>query len=185
MRVKECVFKEMIEKITRCLREYDPNIVEIIQFGSSVYSPKQARDLDLIVFTKKKKDYIGYVDKILELLPYDVDIIVKEVGETLRNKHIVISAFAANKLLYGDGAYLKEIFSHFDPRIEDAYEALKSAENHIKDASSQPTEGLKDIRYVRLAFNELFDAARIASMVYLSTEQTRWGKIKNSLPKNL
>jgi len=55
MRVKECVFKEMIEKITRCLREYDPNIVEIIQFGSSVYSPKQARDLDLIVFYEKEK----------------------------------------------------------------------------------------------------------------------------------
>lgn len=175
--------KSTLTAISEHLLKYDPDIVEIIQFGSSVYSPKLARDLDLLVFTKKRKDYMGYVDKILELdLPHDVDIIVNQVGETLRNKHVIISAFASHVLLYGDGSYLKEVFSHFDPKMEDAYEALRSAENHIRDAPNQTTEGLKD-RYVRLAFNELFDAARIASMAYLSTEQTKWGRIRSRLPK--
>jgi hypothetical protein len=111
--------RSILTTISECLREYDPDVVEIIQFGSSVYSPKFSRDLDLLVFTRKRKDYMGYVDKILELdLPYDVDVIVNQVGEKLRNKHVIISAFASNKLLYGDGSCLKEVFSHFDPKID-------------------------------------------------------------------
>lgn len=58
--------KEEIEgikgKICRLLKEYDPDIVEIIQFGSSVYAPEYARDVDLLVITKKKKEYGTYLD---------------------------------------------------------------------------------------------------------------------------
>jgi len=172
------------ERIVRKLLEYDSDIVEIVQFGSSAYMPKHARDLDLLIFTKNRKEYMGYVDKILEVdLPYDVDVIVNQLGEKLKNKHLIISAFASNRLLYGDGSHLREAFRNFDPRIEDAYEVLKSADNHAKDAPNQASEGLRD-RYVRLAFNELFDAARIASMAYLATENTRWGRIKSRLPKS-
>jgi len=37
-------------------------------------------------------------------------------------------------------------------------------------------------RLVREAFDGLFHAARLASMVYLSTEVARWGAIKAQLP---
>ena len=40
-----------IQLIVRKLLEYDPEIVEIVQFGSSVYEPEHARDLDLLIIT--------------------------------------------------------------------------------------------------------------------------------------
>ena len=53
-----------------------------VQFGSSIYAPKHARDLDLIVFTKERKGKsTGYTDKLYELnLPYDIDVLMEEVG---------------------------------------------------------------------------------------------------------
>ena len=41
----------MKEGICKRLVGYDKDIVEIIQFGSSVYAPEYARDLDLLVIT--------------------------------------------------------------------------------------------------------------------------------------
>lgn len=40
-----------IQLVVRKLLEYDPEIVEIVQFGSSVYAPEHARDLDLPIIT--------------------------------------------------------------------------------------------------------------------------------------
>jgi hypothetical protein len=40
-----------IQLVVRKLLEYDPEIVEIVQFGSSVYAPEHARDPDLLVIT--------------------------------------------------------------------------------------------------------------------------------------
>jgi hypothetical protein len=40
-----------IQLIVRKLLEYDPEIVEIVQFGSSVYAPEHARDPDLLIIT--------------------------------------------------------------------------------------------------------------------------------------
>ncbi|HID17770.1 TPA: nucleotidyltransferase domain-containing protein [Candidatus Bathyarchaeota archaeon] len=62
--------------------EYDPNVVEIIQFGSSIYAPWRARDVDLLVITKEVKDYGGYLDAAnLEDAPFNVDVLVLKVGE--------------------------------------------------------------------------------------------------------
>lgn len=45
---------EWLERIYRKLLEYDPGIVEIVQFGSPVYAPERARDVDLLVITRCK-----------------------------------------------------------------------------------------------------------------------------------
>jgi len=37
---------EWFKKICRRLLKYDPNIVEIVQFGSSVYVPELSKDVD-------------------------------------------------------------------------------------------------------------------------------------------
>jgi len=49
----------MKEGICKRLVGYDKDIAEIIQFGSSVYAPEYARDMDLLVITKDKKGYGG------------------------------------------------------------------------------------------------------------------------------
>ncbi len=38
-------------------------------------------------------------------------------------------------------------------------------------------------RLIRKAFDSLFHAARIASMVYISTEVSRWGPIRREFPE--
>jgi len=75
---------EMKERICKRLVGYDKDIVEIIQFGSSVYAPEHAMDLDLFIITKDKKEYGGYLDYLEDLnLPFDVDVVVKGEDEKL------------------------------------------------------------------------------------------------------
>ena len=81
----------MKERICKRLLGYDKDIVEIIQYGSSVYAPEHARDLDLLVITKNKKEYGGYLDCLADL-PFDTDVVVKAVSYThltLPTKRIV------------------------------------------------------------------------------------------------
>ncbi|MFQ6074804.1 MAG: hypothetical protein ACE5Z5_01535 [Candidatus Bathyarchaeia archaeon] len=47
-----------LRKICQALIKRDPEIVEVVQFGSSVYAPQHAKDLDLMVFTRKRKGYM-------------------------------------------------------------------------------------------------------------------------------
>ena len=42
--------------------KYDPDIVEVVQFGSSVYASEYAGDVDLLVVTRRVKEYSGYLD---------------------------------------------------------------------------------------------------------------------------
>jgi len=169
----------MKEGICKRLVGYDKDIVEIIQFGSSVYAPEYARDVDLLVITKDKKEYGGYLDCLADLL-FDMDVVVKEVGENLRRAYNILGAFV---ILYGDGRYLKEMTADFDTGFDDARAALKVAARYMKDArEEEEEEEVKDM-HIRNSFNSLFHAARLAAMSYLATENARWGGIKRRLPQ--
>jgi len=48
-------------------------------------------------------------------------------------------------------------------------------------ARTAPDEGRQQGNY-RDAFNCLFDAARLAAMTFLETEETRWGQLRRQLP---
>jgi predicted nucleotidyltransferase len=62
--------QEYLEEICKNLIKYDQDIVEIIQFGSSVYAPEYSKDIDLLVITKKAKEYEKYFDiAILKMHP--------------------------------------------------------------------------------------------------------------------
>ena len=167
----------MKEEICKRLLGYDKDIVEIVQFGSSVYAPEYARDLDLLVITKNKKEYGGYLD-CLDDLPFDVDVVVKGVGEKLRGAYNILGAFV---ILYGEGGYLKEMTADFDTGFEDAKAMLVAAKDYLK--MGKEAEGdVKDV-HIRNSFNSLFHAARIAAMVYLAIGNARWGQIKRRLPQ--
>ena len=172
-----------MREICKRLLKYDPSIVEIIQFGSSVYAPKHARDIDLLVLTKKAKEYEGYLDAAyIEDLPFNVDVIVVNLGEKLREDFIrgVLGAF---KVLYGNGRHMLEYAKRLsDPKFDEARAALKAARDYIELAERTSDELVRD-RHIRASFDSLFHAARIASMMYLSTEVSRWGLIRRMLPE--
>lgn len=166
-------------KICGLLKEYDPDIVEIAQFGSSVYAPEYARDVDLLVITKKKKEYGGYLD-CLDDFDFVYDVVVREVGDKLK------SSFAGNilgafEILYGDGEYLSEMIKNFDPSFGEAYVVLRKAKRDM-DSVGELVSKEDRVWSIRVAFNGLFHAARVAAMTYLAVENSRWGGIKRRLP---
>ena len=171
----------MKERICKRLVGYDKDIVEIIQFGSSVYAPEHARDLDLLVITKNKKEYEGYLDSLEGLnLPFDVDVVVKGEDEKLRGD-FACQILGAFEVLYGDRKYLSKMTKNFDPSFEEAYAVLRKAKRNMD--SVRELEGKEDREWsIRVAFNGLFHAARVAAMTYLAIENSRWGRLKRRLP---
>jgi len=170
---------EMKERICRRMLGYDKDIVEIIQFGSSVYAPEYAMDVDLLVITKDKKEYGGYLD-CLDDFDFSCDVVVREVGEKLK------SGFACNilgafEVLYGNGRCLSEMAKDFNSSFWEAYAVLRKAKRDMD--SVKELVGKEDREWsIRVAFNGLFHGARLAAMSYLATWDARWGGIKRRLP---
>ena len=153
------------------LLEYDPDIVEVVQFGSSVYAPELSRDVDLLVITKRAREYRGYLDAVS---PLEADVIVVEVGEAV-GESLLRGVLGSSRILYGDGSYLAELAKQLgDPSFEEARASLKAALDYF-ELSKRTEDDLVRDRHVRAAFDALFHAARSASTAYLSTEVSRWG----------
>ncbi len=175
---KARVLKSVCERLLR----YDPDIVEIVLFGSSVYMPERSRDIDLLIFTRKVKKYSGYIDVAYEdFPPLNIDLSIVEVGAKLRGG-FAWCVMGAYEILYGDGTSLREATKEVgDPTLEEAYSYLRGAKEHIELVETAISEVDKE-RHVRMAFENLFHAARVASMVLLATENTRWGVVRRRLP---
>jgi len=172
-----------LKAVCEKLLKHDQDIVEVVQFGSSVYAPDLSRDVDLLVISKDPKDYDIYLDAVDEANPpFNVDVIVVKPGQELREELIrgVVGAF---NVLYGSGRYLLEYAKRLgDPTFEEARAALRAARDYLGLALRTSDAPLRD-RHFREAFNSLFHAARIASMTYLSTEVARWGLLRRMLPE--
>lgn len=172
---------DSLEKLCRKLLEYDPDIVEIVHFGSSIYAPQYAKDVDLLVITRRVKDYSGYLDAV-NMEDTLSDVLVFKVGEAPR-QDLLRGILGAFKILYGDGRHLlKYAETLSDPTFEEAESSLRVAASLMKLALETANPLDKD-RLFREAFDSLFHAARIASMVHLSTDIGRWGLIRRELPE--
>jgi len=168
------------QRIIRALRTNDPDIIEIVQFGSSVYAPRLARDVDLLVLTRAKKDYGVYLDAT-EGYPKNVDIVVQEPGENIA-PDIALSILTFGKTLYGNGMTRKEAMKTMPvPTFEKAHKAIRMAEQDLARGHQETDEDFRDARF-KLAFDLLFDAARYAAMTFLATDETRWGDLPKKLP---
>jgi hypothetical protein len=177
------VVHEYLKELCRRLLEYDRDIVEIVQFGSSVYAPEFSRDVDLLVITRKAKESDGYLDAANPWdSPINVDILVLNVGDKPREE-LLRGVLGAFKVLYGSGEHLLRYARGLgDPTFEEARSSLRVAASLLRLALETANPLDRD-RLCREAFDALFHAARIASMVYLSTEVGRWGFIKRELPE--
>jgi len=93
------------------------------------------------------------------------------------------------KVLYGDERFLFEYAKVLgDPSFEEAYSSLRGASMLFRLALKM-TEQLDRNRLLKEAFDALFHASRIASMIHLSTGVGRWGLLGggylNSIELNL
>jgi len=169
-----------IRRLCDDLLEADPQIRDIVQFGSSVYAPDLARDVDLIVTTCLKRDYGVYLDGVADF-PMNVDLIVREPGENI-GATIAAGLAASSVILYGHGETLEEVSTVMEiPTYRVAQKLLVRADEILADADVEQDAILKEDKY-RDSFGKLFDSARNAVMAYLNIEQTRWGQLKRLLP---
>jgi len=88
----------------------------------------------------------------------------------------------AHEVLHGSGETLLRLAKTLgDPTFDDAKSSIKVSKGLMELYKVEEDPTTRD-RLVREAFDGLFHAARLASMVYLSTEVARWGAIKAQLP---
>lgn len=168
------------QRIVRALRANDPDIIEIVQFGSSVYAPRLARDVDLLVLTRAKKDYGVYLDAV-DSYPKNVDIVPKEPNESM-GADIALAILTFGRILYGRGLTQREAMKTMPvPTYDQAVKLLTAADRDLERAHQEPDPFFRDLNY-RSAFNRLFDAARYAAMTFLATSETRWGELPKKLP---
>ena len=169
-----------LASLVKKLRANDPDIIEIVQFGSSVYAPRLARDVDLLVLTRAKKDYGVYLDAVVGY-PKNVDVVPKEPGESM-GADIALSILTFSKTLYGNGRTRQEAMKTMPvPTYDQAVKLLIAADRDLERAHQEPDPFYRDLNY-RGAFNRLFDAARYAAMTFLVTDETRWGELPKKLP---
>jgi len=169
-----------LEEICRALSDADGDIRDIILFGSYVYAPSLARDVDLLITTNNRKDYQIYLDAVADF-PVNVDIIVREPGERIGDD-IARSIKALGQVLTGSGETLEEVTERYMLSFDQVRELFIIADESQRNAQEEENPFLKDRRY-RNSFNELFDVARDAVMVYLASSETRWGQLRHALPK--
>ena len=167
-------------RLVRALRAADPDIIEIVQFGSSVYAPRLARDVDLLVLTRAKKDYAVYLDAT-ENYAKNVDVVPTEPNESM-GENIALAILTFSKTLYGNGMARQEAMKQMAiPTFDHAQNYLVLADEQFNKAPEVHKGNFRDARY-RLAFNALSDAARYTAMSFLVTNETHWSELPKKLP---
>lgn len=174
--------KTYLAQAIEALLKVDKNIRAIVLFGSAVYAPKLACDLDLLVVTERKRSRGRYLDAVGDL-PVWVDVIVQQRGEKLTGP-VAAGVMAFGRLVWGDVDAVREVLNKVAvPTFDEARQRILDAEDHMREARQLPPERSPTGHY-RDAFNVLFDAARMAAMAYLNTEESRWGELRRQLPRH-
>jgi hypothetical protein len=147
--------------------------------------PEYARDVDLLVFTRKTKgDYADYLDCLDRLnLPFQVELVIRSIDEGIGN--ILLTPY---KLLHGKGRIMRRLVEDIKWKTREALglnPIFDEAYDYIRTANEDFELWKKTKLWTRIcsAFNNLFHASRIASMIYLRTSETRWGILRKELPK--
>ncbi len=180
-RDRAIAFTEWLPRMCEALLRADPDILAIVQFGSSVYAPELALDLDLLVITELKKEDGVYWNAVWSAgQPFWVDVIVVERGESLGFLGAAVRAFG--RLVFGDADAVLEVTKDMPvPTFDEARRTLSAGAPYLQLAAQTDDPVVREAHY-RNAFNSLFDAARLAAMAFLLTEETRWGILLDRLP---
>jgi hypothetical protein len=172
-----------LDELVDALLRADADILEIVLFGSAAYAPDLARDIDLLILTRHKKEMDTYWDEIFALdLTLDVDTLLKEPGE-IWNEHIALSVAAVGISLYGNHLTFEEAQKNMGvPTFEEARKLIIDADDNLDLAHRKQDPFYIDRRY-RKACDALFDAARYAAMCFIASDDTRWKFLARQLPQ--
>ena len=169
---------DLLRKIVRRLLEVDGSIRSIVLIGSFAWFPELARDIDIVVITENDLPTDAYWDAVANF-PKPVDVAVLRKGEKARGLTL---ALRVGVLLWGDEGAVKETIENMPvPTLKDAHDWLDLARDAVREGLTETDPDRQDKRF-RNAFNLLFEAARVAAMWFLDTEEGRWGELRRQLP---
>ncbi|MFA0784256.1 hypothetical protein [Fervidibacter sacchari] len=169
---------DLLRKIVRRLLEVDGGIRSIVLIGSFAWFPELARDIDIVVITENDLPTDAYWDAVANF-PKPVDVVVLRKGEKARGLAL---ALRVGVLLWGDEGAVKEAIENMPvPTLKDAHDWLDLARDALREGLTETDPDRQDKRF-RNAFNLLFEAARVAAMWFLDTEEGRWGELRRQLP---
>ena len=169
---------DLLRKIVRRLLEVDGSIRSIVLIGSFAWFPDLARDIDIVVITESNLPTDAYWDAVADF-PKPVDVVVLRKGEKAKG---LVLALRVGVLLWGDEGAVKETIENMPvPTLKDAHDWLDLARDAVREGLTETDPDRQDKRF-RNAFNLLFEAARVAAMWFLDTEEGRWGELRRQLP---
>jgi len=168
------------DDLCKILLDADPDIRDIVLFGSYVYAPSLARDVDLFVTTDKRKPIEAYCN-IMVNFSMDIDLIIREPCEEIGNL-IAWGIRSTGCILYGNGDSLKAILNIPMITFERVWKSLYRADDIFLSAENETDIDVKDEAY-RDSFDKLFDIARFAVMAYSDNGEILFGKSCRSLPE--
>ena len=169
---------ELLSKVVRLLLRVDNKICAVVLIGSFAWFPDLARDIDIVVITESNLPTDAYWDAVADF-PKPVDVVVLRKGEKAKG---LVLALRVGVLLWGDEGAVKETIENMPvPTLKDAHDWLDLARDALREDLTETDPDRQDKRF-RNAFNLLFEAARVAAMWFLDTEEGRWGELRRQLP---
>ncbi len=182
VRTLPAITDDLLAAIVQAFRDVDADLVAVILFGSAVYAPDLARDLDFLVITCDPKERQRYQEAALQVAGgWEVDVVVCKVGEKVRGLSGAVRAFG--KVLWGEEGWLWEVTKNMPiPSFDDARRTIREAEMDAQEAMRSQDAWHADSRW-RSAYNWLFEAARRGAMAFLNTQESRWGVLRGQLPE--
>ncbi|MEZ8217807.1 hypothetical protein B0813_001344 [Candidatus Fervidibacteria bacterium JGI MDM2 SSWTFF-3-K9] len=169
---------ELLSKVVRLLLRVDNKICAVVLIGSFAWFPDLARDIDIVVITESNLPTDAYWDAVADF-PKPVDVVVLRKGEKAKG---LVLALRVGVLLWGDEGAVKEAIENMPvPTLKDAHDWLDLARDALREGLTETDPDRQDKRF-RNAFNLLFEAARVAAMWFLDTEEGRWGELRRQLP---
>lgn len=181
--------KKALLILTEILSATDPGIRDAVLIGSAVYAPESARDYDMVVTTTappeaREQLFEALAEALSKNSDKNVDLVLRRPGDEIRGLALGI---LAGRVLLGNGETIEEARAFYREAgglmnsFEEAALCLEDADANFHSAS-KAAKPLRQLRYWKVAFGHLFDAARIAALCYLGREDTRWGGVEQRLP---
>ncbi|WP_448595409.1 hypothetical protein [Thermoflexus hugenholtzii] len=180
-RAKTIETAAVLEEAVARLRRADPGLRAVVLFGSAAWAEEMARDLDLLILTEGQPEESRLHDLLADL-PLPVNLVLRRVREPLGG---LAPAIRAGRPIWGDPRILEEALSGMPvPSPEEIWQTLAAAEDYARLAQ-EAISPLRRDRHYRTAFHTLFEAVRLAVMIYLGTDEERWGRLQRALPPEL
>jgi hypothetical protein len=170
------ITEALLTNIVIALRRADPEVVSVVLFGSAVYAPDLARDLDFLVISHNPKEQQRYQDAALQVAQgWEVDVIVCKVGEKVRGLAGAVRAFG--KVLWGDERWLWEVTKDMPvPTFEDARRTIREAEMDAQRRCVRKMRGMPTVVGAAL-HNWLFERCGGGDGVF-EHQESRWGVLR-------